>query len=111
MCIRDRVDPDLGNLNLSRGGPHPNVRYAWRLAAGFGSQVAMAFLRYVPMPDGVRRAPGQLGFDYRIIDRQAWQRWVDESAGRENAQLEVDHRRLRIVDAGPPAKLLSLIHS
>ncbi|MGD8414254.1 MAG: beta-ketoacyl synthase N-terminal-like domain-containing protein, partial [Candidatus Latescibacterota bacterium] len=32
------VDPELGTLNLSRGGHYP-VRYALRLAAGFGSQV------------------------------------------------------------------------
>ncbi len=46
------VDPDLGVLNLSRGGSYP-VRYALRLAAGFGSQVAMALLRWTP----VRRWP------------------------------------------------------
>ena len=34
------VDPDLGVLNLSRGGRYP-VQYALHLAAGFGSQIAM----------------------------------------------------------------------
>jgi 3-oxoacyl-(acyl-carrier-protein) synthase len=29
------VDPELGPLNLSKGGPYP-VRYALRLGAGFG---------------------------------------------------------------------------
>ena len=33
-------DPDLGPLNLSIGGVYP-VRYALRLAAGFGSQISM----------------------------------------------------------------------
>ncbi len=33
------VDPDLGMLNLSRGGRYP-VQYALHLAAGFGSQIA-----------------------------------------------------------------------
>ena len=34
------VDPDLGTLNLSRGGRYP-VQYALHLAAGFGSQISM----------------------------------------------------------------------
>ena len=34
------ADPDLGALNLSRGGRYP-VQYALHLAAGFGSQIAM----------------------------------------------------------------------
>ena len=60
-------DPELGNLTLSKGGQHP-VKYALRLAAGFGSQVAMALLRWTPMPDGQRRRPDQLGYSYRVID-------------------------------------------
>ncbi len=94
-------DPELGNLNLSKGGAHP-VRYALRLAAGFGSQVAMALLRWTPVADGQRRAPDQLGHGYRIADAAAWQRWLDRLAGHEDARLEVDHRRLRIVDVGVP---------
>jgi hypothetical protein len=35
------IDPELGVLNLSRGGPHA-VRYALRLGAGFGSQISMS---------------------------------------------------------------------
>ncbi len=92
-------DPDLGTLNLSNGGQQP-VRYALRLAAGFGSQIAMALLRWTPMPDGQRRGPDQLGYSYRIVDPPAWQRWLDRLAGRDGAIVEVDHRRLRIVDTG-----------
>jgi acyl transferase domain-containing protein len=95
-------DPELGVLNLSRGGAYP-VRYALRLAAGFGSQIAMALLRWTPPPDGQRRAPRELGFAYRVADAAAWQRWLDSLAGRAGAQLEIDHRRLRIVDRGAPA--------
>ncbi len=95
-------DPDLGDLNLSTGGSHP-VRYALRLAAGFGSQVAMALLRWTPTPDGRRRAPDQLGYGYRIVDQAVWQRWLDSLAGHDGARLEVDHRRLRVVDMGAPA--------
>ena len=41
------VDPDLGVLNLSRGGRYP-VQYALHLAAGFGSQIAMTLIRRIP---------------------------------------------------------------
>ncbi len=95
-------DPDLGTLNLSLGGAYP-VDYALRLAAGFGSQVAMSLLRWTPMPDGRHRAPNELGYAYRIIDPAAWNRWLAEASGHPGAVLEVDHRRLRVVDAGAPA--------
>ena len=49
-------DPALGELNLSLGGAYP-VRHALRLAAGFGSQIAMSLLRWTPPPDGRHRAP------------------------------------------------------
>ncbi|HSO66034.1 MAG TPA: beta-ketoacyl synthase N-terminal-like domain-containing protein, partial [Ornithinibacter sp.] len=93
-------DPDLGALNLSNGGPYP-VEYALRLAAGFGSQVAMSLLRWTPVPDGRRRAPGELGYAYRVVDQTAWQRWLDRIAGHTGSRLEVDRRRLRVVDTGP----------
>jgi acyl transferase domain-containing protein len=95
-------DPDLGNLNLSHGGAQP-VRYGLRLAAGFGSQVAMALLRWTPLADGRHRSPDQLGYAYRIVDAAAWQRWLDLLAGHDGARLETDHRRLRVVDVGAPA--------
>ena len=94
-------DPDLGALHLSRGGAH-RVSYALRLAAGFGSQVAMALLRWTPVGDGRHRAPDALGYEYRIVDRAAWQRWLDDIGGHVGARLEIDHRRLRIVDIGAP---------
>ena len=62
------VDPELGELNLSRGGAYP-VRYALRLAAGFGSQISMMLLRWTPVADGHHRSPEELGFAYRIADR------------------------------------------
>ena len=37
-------DPELGPLNLSKGGHYP-VKYALRFAAGFGSQLTMALYR------------------------------------------------------------------
>ncbi|MBP6763483.1 MAG: SDR family NAD(P)-dependent oxidoreductase, partial [Rubrivivax sp.] len=95
-------DPDLGVLNLSRGGSYP-VRHALRLAAGFGSQIAMSLMRWTPPADGQHRTPAQLGHAYRIADAAAWQRWLDALAGHADARLEVDHRRLRVVDRGAPA--------
>ena len=95
-------DPDLGELNLSRGGAYP-VRFALRLAAGFGSQIAMSLVRWTPVPDGRRRSPSELGFQYRIVDPGRWQAWLDQVSGLPSARLEVATRRLRVVDAGPPA--------
>ncbi|MFB9363803.1 type I polyketide synthase, partial [Actinoplanes nipponensis] len=93
-------DPELGQLNLSTGGAYP-VRYALRLAAGFGSQIAMSLLRWTPLPDGRHRAPDELGYAYRIIDPAAWERWL-AAAGGPGARLEVVQRRLRVADRGAP---------
>ena len=95
-------DPDLGDLNLSQGGAYP-VDYALRLAAGFGSQIAMSLTRRIPAPDGRRHSATDLGYAYRISDPQRWQAWLDAIGGRPETRLEVSTRRLRIVDAGPPA--------
>ena len=38
------VDPELGPLNLSKGGVYP-IDYALRLGAGFGSQISMSLVR------------------------------------------------------------------
>ena len=77
-------DPELGQLNLSTGGSYP-VRYALRLAAGFGSQIAMMLLRWTPVPDGRHRLPDELGYEYRIVDRAAWRRWLAQAAGTADA--------------------------
>ncbi len=90
-------DPELGRLNLSRGGTYP-VTYALRLAAGFGSQISMALLRWIEPPDGAHRAPNDLGFAYRIADERAWRTWLARVTGRDNARLEVVQRRLRVAD-------------
>src|ERR1035438_7845149 len=45
------VDPELGPLNLSKGGAYP-VDYALRLGAGFGSQISMTLLHWVAPADG-----------------------------------------------------------
>ena len=96
------VDPALGALNLSKGGAYP-VRYALRLAAGFGSQVAMLLLRWTPVADGRHRNPEELGFDYRVSDRATWNAWLARVTGQTDPQLEVVQHRLRVVDRGPGA--------
>ena len=95
-------DPELGELRLSQGGTYP-VRYALRLAAGFGSQIAMSVLRWTPMPDGQHREPDELGFSYRIDDPAAWGAWL-ERIGGPGAELEVEHHWLRVVDRGPASR-------
>ncbi len=90
-------DPSLGQLNLSRGGSYP-VGYALRLAAGFGSQIAMALLRWTPMPSGLRTPVDQLGYQSRILDQGTWQEWLDLMTGKPGSKLEVVDRRLRVVN-------------
>ena len=91
------VDPELGMLNLSKGGAYP-VEYALRLAAGFGSQISMTLLRWVATSDGVRRSPNALGYESRIADASAWRGWLDRMSGHSAPDLEVVNRTLRIRD-------------
>ncbi|MFZ3214290.1 MAG: SDR family NAD(P)-dependent oxidoreductase [Terriglobales bacterium] len=97
------VDPELGALNLSKGGKYP-VEYALRLGAGFGSQISMTLLRWVATKDGVRPGPNALGYSYRIADVATWQSWLNRIAQYPTADLEVIHRTLRVRDQGAPAR-------
>jgi acyl transferase domain-containing protein len=91
------VDPELGRLNLSKGGPYP-IEYALHLGAGFGSQISMTLLRWVKSKNGVRRDPNDLGYAYRIVDPTAWSTWLERMAGHAVADLEVVRRTLRVKD-------------
>ncbi|HKH99665.1 MAG TPA: SDR family NAD(P)-dependent oxidoreductase [Candidatus Sulfotelmatobacter sp.] len=91
------VDPELGTLNLSKGGIYP-VEYALRLGAGFGSQISMTLLRWVATKDGVHRRPNALGYAYRISDDNCWKTWLSRIAGYPTADMEVVHRTLRVRD-------------
>ena len=93
-------DPELGPLNLSKGGAH-QVEYALRLAAGFGSQISMLLLRRIPPPDGRRRSPDELGATYRVTDQAQRNNWLARISGDAAAELQVVQRRLRLVDHGP----------
>jgi acyl transferase domain-containing protein/NAD(P)-dependent dehydrogenase (short-subunit alcohol dehydrogenase family) len=97
------VDPELGNLNLSKGGSYP-VEYALRLGAGFGSQISMTLLRWMKFKNGVRRSPNQLGYEYRIADHAAWNAWLSGITGYPTADLEVVKRTLRVRDQGGAAR-------
>ncbi len=85
------VDPDLGELNLSRGGRYP-VQYALHLAAGFGSQISFTL---------TRRIPGALD---RVENKPRYQKWLDDVSGYDFAELEVEKRNLRIVAKGAPGR-------
>ena len=85
------VDPDLGVLNLSRGGRYP-VNYALHLAAGFGSQIAFTL---------TRRIPG--GLD-RVDDRPRYERWLENASGYDRAETEVVKRVLRVKAQGAPVR-------
>ena len=87
-------DPELGTLNLSKGGHYP-VRYALRLAAGFGSQIAMTVLRRID------------GLEERVADRTIYQHWLSDISGYPAPELEVQKRTLRIKDNGAPARELA----
>ena len=98
------VDPELGPLNLSKGGSYP-IEYAIHLGAGFGSQISMMLLRWVKTKDGARRSPNALGYAYRIADATAWSAWLSGIAGRSVTNLEVVHRTLRVRDQGLAARV------
>ena len=83
------VDPDLGQINLSRGGRYP-VQYSLHLSAGFGSQIAFSLTRRIP------------GGPNRIDSQPRYQQWLDALSGYDYAELEVVKRNLRIVAKGNP---------
>ncbi|MBP6787789.1 MAG: acyltransferase domain-containing protein, partial [Candidatus Promineofilum sp.] len=85
------VDPELGLLNLSRGGHYP-VQYAIHLAAGFGSQISLTF---------TRRIPGSLD---RVDNKPLYQRWLADVSGYDMAETEVVKHTLRVVSAGNPPR-------
>ena len=97
------VDPELGPLNLSKGGIYP-IEYALRLGAGFGSQISMTLMRWVPSKDGVRPNANALGYSYRIADATVWSEWLTRIAGPPAADLEVNQRTLRVRDRKAAAR-------
>ncbi len=94
-------DPELGDLNLSRGGS-VKPEFALRLAAGFGSQLALTLER---RGTAERRPPEKLGYEGRIQDQAKFDAWIARASGQPKAQLEVVHRILRIRDNAAPREI------
>ncbi|MGC1452629.1 MAG: SDR family NAD(P)-dependent oxidoreductase [Candidatus Sulfotelmatobacter sp.] len=101
------IDPELGTLNLSKGGGYP-IEYAVRLGAGFGSQISMSLFHWIAPKDGTHRRPNDLGYSYRIADENCWNNWLTQIAGYPTADLEVVHRTLRVRDQRPAARAAEL---
>ena len=89
-------DPELGDLNLSRGGKYP-VQYSLRLGAGFGSQIAMTLLRKIA-GQGER------------VDKTTYNRWLSDVSGYATTELETIQRTLRIKNQGVPAQKPAISH-
>ena len=81
-------DPELAGITLSKGGNY-DCEYALRLGAGFGSQVAITFLR---------RA-WKVG-EPRVYDAGRQLGWLRDVTGEANPELEVVHNTLRVKDTG-----------
>ncbi|OJX38148.1 MAG: hypothetical protein BGO78_08965 [Chloroflexi bacterium 44-23] len=81
-------DPELGDLNLSKGGQYP-VEFSLRLGAGFGSQIAMTLYRKI-------NAVGER------IQPEKYQKWLAAVSGYNEPQLEVVQHNLRIKHEGAP---------
>ncbi|MFA6578616.1 MAG: SDR family NAD(P)-dependent oxidoreductase [Elusimicrobiota bacterium] len=77
-------DPDLAGITLSRGGEY-DLEYALRLAAGFGSQIAMTLMRRV-----LRKG------ESRIADPVRHKDWLKSVSGQAEPSLEVVQNTLRI---------------
>jgi malonyl CoA-acyl carrier protein transacylase len=104
------IDPELGPLNLSKGGIYP-VEYALRLGAGFGSQISMTLFRWVKSKDGMRPGPSGLGYAYRIENPAVWKAWLNRMAGYPAGDLEVVRRTLRIPDRAVPGPVTETIRT
>ena len=102
------VDPELGPLNLSKGGVYP-IDYALHLGAGFGSQISMMLLRWIPTKNRVHAQPNALGYTYRIADPAVWKGWLSHIAGYPTTELEVVKRTLRVRDQGPWARVVTTV--
>jgi acyl transferase domain-containing protein/NAD(P)-dependent dehydrogenase (short-subunit alcohol dehydrogenase family) len=98
------VDPELGVLNLAKGGDYP-IEYALRLGAGFGSQISMTLSRWVKTPDGQRTKPTALGYASRIGDAPLWNEWLCRVTGNAKPEFEVIKRTLRVRDHGPQGRV------
>ena len=75
------VDPELGNLKLSKGGAYPELKYGMRFAAGFGSQIGLSLVR-------------KCEYTGDRINRQKLLTWNQSIAGTPNIELRVLQNKL-----------------
>ncbi|MBA2665313.1 MAG: SDR family NAD(P)-dependent oxidoreductase [Bradymonadaceae bacterium] len=80
-------DPELGDLRLSKGGAY-EVDYVLRLAAGFGSQLALAMFRHRARTED-------------RVDVAKHLAWLGQVSGFANPVLELEKRTLRLRDGQP----------
>ncbi len=83
-------DPELGDLNLSKGGEY-DPEFSLRLGAGFGSQIAMTL---------VHKVPGQRD----RVDQEKYNSWLSNVTGYGHPEQEVIKRTLRIKSLNAPEK-------
>jgi malonyl CoA-acyl carrier protein transacylase len=83
------ADPELGELLLSKGGPHERT-YALRFAAGFGSQVAVTLFRREARQDA------------RVLDPARRAAWLQRIGGAD-AREALHGRVLRLERPSAPA--------
>lgn len=98
------VDPELGALNLSKGGLYP-VEYALRLGAGFGSQISMTLFHWLGTKVAERPNPSALGYRTRIAESTVWTNWLSKVAGQASPELEVVRHTLRVKDTKTAVRL------
>jgi phosphopantetheine--protein transferase-like protein len=92
-------DPEFADLNLSKGGAC-QVKYALRLAAGFGSQVVMALYKSISREEN------------RLVDLPQHRTWLKEITGYTDPVISVAHRTLHVSEkaarpAGLPAEIVA----
>ncbi|MFA6029319.1 MAG: SDR family NAD(P)-dependent oxidoreductase [Elusimicrobiota bacterium] len=90
------ADPDLAGINLSRGGDY-DLEYAIRLAAGFGSQIAMTLSRRV-----LRKG------EARIADPARHKAWLKAMSGQDAPELEVVQNTLRVKENAAAARATNI---
>jgi len=75
------VDPELGDLNISKGGDFAGMEYGLRFAAGFGSQLAVTMWKRCAI-EGER------------INGQRLMAWNRNLAGRDDLELRILDNKL-----------------
>ena len=89
-------DPELGDLRLSMGERREDLDFAIRLAAGFGSQLAISVWK--------KAAHG----DQRLADASRRLAWLREISGFSAIEEVIGDRTLRLVESTGPDRMLPL---